>query len=85
MDDLTELVEIYEEIGDAATQVDSICNRIFNRDIGFRLVSKRAGRNPTVYQTLANVQRNLSITAEAVRERIAELQPAEAETTTTEV
>ena len=71
-EDASELVLIYEEIVDVTEDVDRICNRVFNRAVGFRQVSKRDGRNPTVYQTLTNVQRNLSLAAQAINELLEE-------------
>lgn len=68
-----ELVALRDQLADVNDSVDTILNRIYNNDAGFIRVAKRGERVTTVYQTLANVQRNMSMSIDAIVGKLQQL------------
>ena len=68
-----ELVALRDQLADVNDSVDTILNRIYNNDAGFIHVAKRGERVTTVYQVLANVQRNMSMSIDAIVGKLQQL------------
>ncbi len=47
-------------------EVEEVLNRLYNEPLGFAVALSRAGRDSTVYQVLANIHRNLSLTVKSL-------------------
>lgn len=73
MQETDELVALVDTLRDMNEMCDRVLNQTYNQTSGFIVVVRRQGRNTSLYQVMANVQRNLSLSIEGVQTRLAEL------------
>ena len=73
MQEIDELVALVDTLRDINEVCDRVLNQTYNRPSGFVVIVRRQGRNTSLYQVMANVQRNLSLSIEGVQTRLAEL------------